>query len=68
MPGYASTKEKTPSKAKTKRYAELESPCLVPLYNLKYGVLLRPLTTHNAGFFNQNLHPFAKFVSKSKCF
>ena len=35
MPGYASTKEKTPSKAKTKRYAELESPCLVPLYNLK---------------------------------
>ena len=52
MPGYTSTKEKTPSKAKTKRYAEIEPPCLVPLYNLKYGVVLRPLTTHDPGFSN----------------
>ena len=40
MLGFAVIKEKTTSKAIIKRYAEIESPCLVPLSNLKYGVVL----------------------------
>ena len=45
MSGFALIKEKTTSKAKIKRYAEIGSPCLVPLPNLKYGVVLPPLIT-----------------------
>ena len=51
MSGFALIKEKTTSKAKIKRYAEIGSPCLVPLSNLKYGVVLPPLITHDSEFF-----------------
>ena len=51
MSGFALIKEKTTSKAKIKTYAEIGSPCLVPLSNLKYGVVLPLLRTHNSGFF-----------------
>ena len=53
MLGFALIKEKTTSKAIIKRYAEIGSPCLVPLSNLKYGVVLPPLITHDSGFFNK---------------
>ena len=51
MSGFDLIKEKTTSKTITKRYAETESPCLVPLFKLKYGVALPPLITHDPGFF-----------------
>ena len=44
-------KEKTSSKAIIKRNAEIGSPCLVSLSNLKYSVVLPPLTTHYSGLF-----------------
>ena len=47
MSGFALIKEKTTSKAITKRCAEIGSPCLVSLSNLKYGVVLSPLITHD---------------------
>ena len=53
MLGFALIKEKTTSKAIIKRYAEIGSPYLVPLSNLKYGVVLPPLITHDSGFFNK---------------
>ena len=51
MSGFALIKEKTTSKAKVNRYAEIGSPCLVRLSNLKYGVVLPPLIRHDSGFF-----------------
>ena len=45
MSGFALIKEKTTSKARIKRYVEIGSRCLVPLSNLKYGVVLLPLIT-----------------------
>ena len=42
MSGFALIKEKTTSKARIKTYAEIGSPFLVPLSNLKYGVVLPP--------------------------
>ena len=53
MLGFPLVKEKTTSKAIIKRYAEIGSPCLVPLSNLKYDVVLPPLKTHDYGFFNK---------------
>ena len=50
MSEFALIKEKATSKAIIKRYAEIESPCLVPLSELKYGVALQPLITRNSGF------------------
>ena len=50
MSGFALIKEKTTSKAIIKRYAEIGSPFLVPLSNLKYSVVLPPLITHDSGF------------------
>ena len=38
--GFDLIKEKTIYKTIIKRYAETESPCLVPLFKLKYGVAL----------------------------
>ena len=46
--GFALIKEKTTSIDIIKRYAEIESPCLVPLSNLEYGVVLSPLITHDS--------------------
>ena len=51
MSGFALIKEKTTFKATIKRYVEIGSPCLVPLSNLKYGVVLPPLITHDSEFF-----------------
>ena len=51
MSGFALIKEITTSKARIKRYAEIGSPFLVHLSNLKYGVVLPPLITHDSGFF-----------------
>ena len=39
MSGFSLIKEKTTSKAIIKRSAEIGSPCLVPLSNLKYSVV-----------------------------
>ena len=50
MSGFALIKEKITSKAIMKRYAEIGSPCLAPVSNLKYGVVLPPLITHDSGF------------------
>ena len=50
MSGFALIKEKTTSKAIIKRYAEIDSLYLVPLSNLKYGVVLPPLTKRDSGF------------------
>ena len=50
MSGFALNKEKTTSKAIIKRYAEIGPPFLVPLSNLKYGVVLPPLITHDSAF------------------
>ena len=50
---FALIKEKTTSKAITKRYTEIGSTCLVPLSTLKYGVVSPPLITHDSGFFNK---------------
>ena len=50
MLGFILIKEKTTSKAMIKRYAEIRSPCLVPRSNVKYGVVLPPLITHDSGF------------------
>ena len=50
--GFALIKGKTTSKAIKaiiKRYAEIGSPCLVPLSNLKYDVVLPPFL-HNTRF------------------
>ena len=33
------------------RYAEIEFPCLVPLSNLEYYVVLPPLITYKSGVF-----------------
>ena len=51
MPRFGLMKEKTNSKAMIKRYAEIESPCLVPLSNLKYGVVLPTLVAYDSEFF-----------------
>ena len=51
MSGFALIKEKITSKAIVKKYSEFGSPYLVPLSNLKYGVVLPPLITHGSGFF-----------------
>ena len=51
MSGSALIKEKTTSKTIIKRYNKIGSLCLVPLSNLKYGVVLPPLITHNFGVF-----------------
>ena len=51
MLGFALTKEKNTSKPRMKRYAEIGSPCLVPLCNLRYGVVLPPLITRVSEFF-----------------
>ena len=51
MSGFALIKEKTTFKALIKRYCDIGSPCLVPLCNLKYGVVLPPLITHYSRFF-----------------
>ena len=45
MSGFALIKEKTTSKAIIKRYAEIGSPRLVPLSNLKCGIV------HDSRFF-----------------
>ena len=39
MLGFALIKGKIASNAKMKRYAEIDSPSLVPLSSLKYGVV-----------------------------
>ena len=39
MSPFALIKEKTTSKALTKRYAKTGFPCLVPISILKYGVV-----------------------------
>ena len=51
MSGFALIKEKTTSKARIKRYVEIGSPCLVPLSNLKCGVVLPQLITHDSELF-----------------
>ena len=51
MSGFALTKGKTSYKAIIKRYGKIGSLCLVTLSNLKYGVVLPPLITHDSGFF-----------------
>ena len=52
MSGFTVIKEKTTSKGRIKRYAEVGSLCLVTLSNLKYGVVLLPLITHDSEFFH----------------
>ena len=51
MTGFTLIKEKTASKAIMKRCVKIGSPYLVPVSNLKYGVVLPPLITHDSGFF-----------------
>ena len=34
-----------------KNHAKIKSPCLVPISNLNYGVVLRSLITRDSGFF-----------------
>ena len=46
MSGFSLIKKKATSKAKIKRYAEIGSPCLVPLSNLKYGVVFIKICIH----------------------
>ena len=65
MLGVALTKVKTTSKAIINRYAEIGSPCLVPLSNLKFGVVLPLLITHDPGFFDKIC---IGFVSSNLCF
>ena len=62
MSGFALTKEKIIFKAKIKRYVKIGSPCLVPYSNLKYGVVLPPLITHNFGFFIKICIHFQKLL------
>ena len=70
MSEFALIKEKTTSKVIVKRYAGIESPCLVPLSELNYGVAFPPLTTPNSGFFIKicihflNLLPNPNFFNK----
>ena len=68
MSEFALIKEKTTSKAIIKRYAQIESPCLVPLSESKYRVPLQLLITRDSGFFSKDIYPFSKFVTKSKFF
>ena len=51
MSGFTIIKEKTTSKARINRYAEIGSPYQVTLSNLKYGVVLQPLITHDSEIF-----------------
>ena len=53
MSGFAliKKKKKTTTKVIIKRYTEIGSPCLAPLYSLKYSVVSSPLITHDSGFF-----------------
>ena len=46
------------------RYAELGSPCLFPLSNLQYGVVLPPFVTHDSGFFIKICIHFRKSLPK----
>ena len=68
MSGFALIKEKTNSKAKIKRYAEIGSPCVVSLSNLKYGVVLPPLITNDSGFFIKICIHFRKSLQNSNFF
>ena len=61
---FALIKEKTTSKAGIKRYAEIGTLCLVPLSNLKYGVVLPPLKTHDFEFFIKIFIHFLKSLPK----
>ena len=62
MSGFALIKEKTNSKVIIKRYDQIGSPCLVPLSNLKYGVVLPPFVTHDSGFFIKICIHFPKWL------
>ena len=68
MSGFALIKEKTTSKARIKRYAKIGSPCLVPLSNLKYGVVLLLLITHDSKFFIKICIHFLKSLPKPSFF
>ena len=50
MFGFALVKGKITSNAKMKIYAEIGSPYLFSLSNLKDGVVLPSLVTHDSGF------------------
>ena len=68
MSGFALIKEKTTSKTRIKRYAEIRCPCLVPLSNLKYGVVLPPLIIHDSEFFIKICNHFLKSLPKPNFF
>ena len=68
MSGFTLIKKKTTSKARKKRYAEIGSPCLVPLTNLKYGVVLPPLITKDYEFFIKICIHFLKSLPKPNFF
>ena len=68
MSGFALIKEKTTSKARIKIYTELGSNCLVPLSNLKYGVVLAPLITLDSEFFIKICIHFLKLLPKPNFF
>ena len=64
MSEFVLIKKKTTSKAIIKRYAEVSSPCLVSLSNLKYGVVVPPLITHHSDCFIQICIHFLKSLPK----
>ena len=68
MSGFALIKEKTTSKARIKIYTELGSNCLVPLSNLKYGVVLAPLITLDSEFLIKICIHFLKLLPKPNFF
>ena len=68
MSGFALIKEKTTSKARIKRYADIGFPCLVPLSNVKHGVVLPPLITHDSKFFIKICIHFLKALPKPNFF
>ena len=68
MSEFVLIKEKTTSKARMKRYAKIGSTCVVPLSNLKYGVVLPPLITHDFELFIKICIHFLKSLPKANFF
>ena len=68
MSVFSLIKEKTTYKTIIKRYAEVGSPFLVLLSNLKYSVVLTRLMTHDSAFFIKFCIHFLNLLSNPNLF
>ena len=61
---FSCIKRNTISRTRTNKYADIGSPCLVPLSSLKYCVVKPPLITQDSWLLSKTLIHFKKFFPK----